>query len=540
MRDIELIITDLDDTIWTWQAMWEASFIPYLNRISQTFGIPLPTLKADFKKLHEKYGSSEVSYAYRELASIEKQHQAKFEKGTPEAISIIHEYYRNRKTALKLFDGVFVTLKNLKLKGTRIIGFTESNVFYTKQRLKHLHLDKLFDRIYSPEDHGLPPSVERYYPAEYWEPESVAFYALPRGTKKPNPDILLKIIRDQKADHFKTIYIGDKPSKDILMANQAKVTSVLVTYGGKTNTENYDLLREVTHWTEEDVNKEKEPKSAMVECLQKEDFSIANFSDLLNHFNFIKFDKYSDSDKSNLVEIWKTTTEVNKHFNDIEMRIRGLAMTLFTFLFTAIGFAVKENSYVEYQHYVFHLGMLISFFGCVGMFAFYFMDELWYHRLLVGSVNKAAEIEKDLKTIYPSVDLAVGIRDNSPLSFFGLEIRSKHKIRIFYLILIISFLAVFISLLCLKPKTWVNLEYQKIQKILNAPNYSPEAIKKVAGIVLKYDLAKNFQDVQETDNLLNFSESFARDTNSVYYYVPLENNRKEIEELISKNPIEIK
>jgi len=41
----------------------------------------------------------------------------------------------------------------LKEKGIKIAAFTESYVFFTKYRLKHLGLDGFIDCIYSPKDY---------------------------------------------------------------------------------------------------------------------------------------------------------------------------------------------------------------------------------------------------------------------------------------------------------------------------------------------------------------------------------------------------
>ena len=168
MKKVNLVITDLDDTIWDWLEMWYKSFQPYLNNIQKRTGIDLAKLKLDFKKLHQKYNTSEVSFAYKELKALSEEHKELIAKENDRP-SIIHQYYKNKKENLRLYDGVIETILELKARKVKVVGFTESNSFYTKYRIKTLGLDGILDIVYTPDDHRLPPSVKRYYHDDYWE-----------------------------------------------------------------------------------------------------------------------------------------------------------------------------------------------------------------------------------------------------------------------------------------------------------------------------------------------------------------------------------
>jgi len=128
MKEVSVLITDLDDTIWDWLSMWYKSFNPYFESIKSECNIDEKTLKRDFKRLHCKYHTSEVSYAYKELKCVENKFYPNFEGEN----KILHHYYSNKKHNLKLYENVRETLTEIKNKGTKIIGFTESNIFYTK------------------------------------------------------------------------------------------------------------------------------------------------------------------------------------------------------------------------------------------------------------------------------------------------------------------------------------------------------------------------------------------------------------------------
>lgn len=286
MKNVRLLITDLDDTIWDWLSMWHNSFKPYFERIKTECGIKESDLISDFKNLHRKYHTSEVSYAYKELRHLAPVHFNKFEHNETNPKNILREYYGNKNANLDMYMGVLETLQSIKAKGTRIIGFTESNIFYTKYRIKMLELDGIFDVIYSPEAHDVPETVTPYYDKSYWQLEKTTLVELDHKFKKPNKAILQKILLDNKINIDEAIYIGDKLDRDIYMANQLSLTSVHAAYGHIIDTDAYELLKKVTHWTDEEVKREIEFKDGMKGISIQPTYSISNYSELLSLINF--------------------------------------------------------------------------------------------------------------------------------------------------------------------------------------------------------------------------------------------------------------
>lgn len=134
---------------------------------------------------------------------------------------------------------------------------------------------------------NFPQSSLGYYDEGYWEPILTKFALLPERTMKPNPKILNKIISDYGIDKCNVIYIGDKLDRDVFMANQAWVISIYAKYGNSIDKKEYDLLRDVTHWTDEDVKREICFKS-----LQKDtnpSYTVQeSLIELIDKFNFIK------------------------------------------------------------------------------------------------------------------------------------------------------------------------------------------------------------------------------------------------------------
>lgn len=449
-KNINFVVTDLDDTIWNWLKMWHSSFEPYLNRISDQYNLDIEDLTEDFKGIHQKYRTSESSFIYGDLSSLTQEQKMNFESSIDGGKSILHEYYSLKKNNLELYEGVLQSLKKIKEQGALIIGFTESNAFFTKYRIKHLQLDGLFDCIYAPIDFDVPESVYRHYSEEAWEPKITEFRYLARNTRKPAPEILEIILRDFKASKNETIYIGDKLDKDVSMANDTGINSVYAKYGHKIESTQYELLKKVTHWTQEDVDREIEFKESHKENPIAKHVLHNSFLEIFDYFDFYNFPvkEFNPPTYDHILEIWKKTVDVQQHFNDIALRIRNITLTVFTFIIGGIGYALKENLKIQILSYEVSYSTLFAALGIIIIFAFFYMDRAWYHKLLLGSIKHGLKLEKSWGYILP-IQLATAIGNESPHWWFrGKRIHSKGKFLIFYGLLTIPlFIIMLITLI---------------------------------------------------------------------------------------------
>lgn len=146
------------------------------------------------------------------------------------------------------------------------------------------------------------------------------------------------------------------------------------------------------------------------------------------------------------LEVWKTVITVQQHFNDIEMRIRNFALTLLVAILGASALAFRERRTIFILEFRTSLATLLLIGGTITWLAFYFVDQIWYHRLLVGAVGHGMELETLLAKHVPGIGLTQAIGKASPNRLFGLvTLHSRHKMKIFYFVIvaILLFLATF-------------------------------------------------------------------------------------------------
>jgi hypothetical protein len=164
-----------------------------------------------------------------------------------------------------------------------------------------------------------------------------------------------------------------------------------------------------------------------------------------------------------MIDIWKTIVDVQMHFNEIEMKIRGLFLTIILALLGGYGYLIEHSNKIEIWGFLIYYYIFIPLIGGLGTYLFYFMDRHWYHRLLLGAVKQGIEIEKALAKEYPQIALGKSIAAESPveissgicrffLSFFVKDPRlgkdhrlhSDAKIEVFYKPIIVLFIAIFV------------------------------------------------------------------------------------------------
>ena len=271
------LITDLDNTLYDWVTFFALAFDAMLGELTKLLDVDRQTLLAQFKEVHQRYGSTETPWAALELPSA----RLKFpDLSASELAQQLEPAFRAfsaaRKRHLTLYDHVADTLERLNSGGVVVIGHTEAlpvNAFY---RLTLLGIAERFSRIYTVEgktvDHPFPERL-RSFPS----PEQIR--ALPASERKPNPDVLLDICRREGLSIEECLYVGDSPTRDVAMAKAAGIKAVWARYGTRWDPALWKLIVSVTHWTSADVQREAKLKEVFHNV--QPDFTIDQFDQIL-------------------------------------------------------------------------------------------------------------------------------------------------------------------------------------------------------------------------------------------------------------------
>lgn len=270
---IKLLITDLDDTLYSWIGFFIPAFYGMVDELSHILNEEKAVLLKEYKQIHQQKGSVEYPYATLYLPSVINAYPG----DTPEDLlrkldPAFHRFNSIRKKRLELYPHVKETLTQISQLGIKIVGYTESaeeNGFY---RLQKLGIADLFQHVYVSD-------------SQFERPDFLPSSEKTRVVhgKKPNPKLLKQICAQESVSVTEAVYIGDSITKDIYMAEVAGVASVLCKYPCDPQAANdlYHQLVAISHWTGEDFQHEKEIKQICQSNNIRPDYTVESFEQLI-------------------------------------------------------------------------------------------------------------------------------------------------------------------------------------------------------------------------------------------------------------------
>jgi FMN phosphatase YigB (HAD superfamily) len=253
---MKLLITDLDNTLYDWVTFYATSFQAMVEELARTLGVDEGVLVAEFKALHQQYGTSEPPFAMLQLPSVKNKFPGLSRQELMERLpDPIAAFSSARTQSLTLYPGVAETLWQLKARGTIVVGHTEAIEENATHRLRKLEILDCFKHVYvlegRIEDHPVPGRKQKLA----CPPGLVR--RVPENERKPNPTLLLDICAREEVAPADAVYVGDSLTRDISMAKAAGVTAVWARYGLKYDASHWNVLKRISHWSPEDVAREE-------------------------------------------------------------------------------------------------------------------------------------------------------------------------------------------------------------------------------------------------------------------------------------------
>ena len=417
---IALLILDIDNTLFDWFEYWYRTFNPIYKLLVSNLNINENELKAHIKKIHKKYGTSEVPWFGSELLQ---------DLNGREYNILIEEIRKQEKLILNMkleaYPEVIKTLKSIKSTKVKLVGYSESNEFQTITRINKLGLAGILDCIYCH-----PNTGETFYEANSLHLKDTDIEYIERGTKKPNSRVICEILTKYKVFPDQVAFVGDSLTRDIVMAQNTNVTDIYAKYGVARNRDEYDLLRGVTHWQEDEVSQEK----AMDQSIEiKPKFILENsFNEIENHIEFVSREFMFDFKKDDILSLYMSSIDVMKHFNDLQLKVRSMGLTLLTAFLALSSFTIDKDVHIVIFCRDVSVTFLIFTLSTFILFGTWFLDKFVYQRLLKGTVSHAYGIEKKYMDRIPELNMSISIGEASKVKFLGVNLDSNKKINIFY------------------------------------------------------------------------------------------------------------
>jgi FMN phosphatase YigB (HAD superfamily) len=277
----QLLITDLDNTLYDWVTYFSKSFSAMVDALVEILEVDRSRLLSEFKAVHQRYGNTEQPFAVLQLPSVQARFPGLSNHELADQLdAALHAFNSTRKRTLKLYAGVEDTLRNLQSKGIILVGHTEAMQLNSYYRLNSLGIAGFFEHLYALEGtiepHPRPGS-------SFVAPPQGFVINVPLSERKPNPRLLMDICRNEGIELDRAIYVGDSITRDVSMALAAGVTAAWARYGRSYSQEDWNLVVAVTHWTEVDVRQEEELRQTYGHVTP--DVVIDSFDEILPFFD---------------------------------------------------------------------------------------------------------------------------------------------------------------------------------------------------------------------------------------------------------------
>lgn len=270
---IRLLITDLDDTLYPWVCYFVPAFYAMARKVAEILDLPLDQLLDEYRDTHQRIGDVETRFATLELPSVRERLAGLSPEERMERLLPAFEAYRAvRADRLRMHPEVRDVLRELRSRGARIVGCTESAGENGLMKLRQLEADALFDAIYV--------AAGKYRLA--W-PDNPDPKVRLLDLRKPDPQILREVLLAERTLPEDALYVGDSFTKDVCLASAAGVPCVQVRHARDEaeHARMYERLVAISSWTPEEFTYEQDLQAVCAASGLQPAWTVESFSDVL-------------------------------------------------------------------------------------------------------------------------------------------------------------------------------------------------------------------------------------------------------------------
>jgi len=232
---IRLIVTDLDNTLYSWVDYIVPSLDAMVDSLCRTTGFPRIRVVQALKEVYERYESNEYPFAIQE-SNLFEAYRSDFDSFDNLVITPAREAFQAaRRKYLQPYPGVVEALTTLKAQGIPVVALTDAPRNPAERRVRKMGLDEHLAAVYT-----LPafPFPETGINKEIRERQSgggiklkCPVVELPKDHEKPDPRGLLRICRDFDVVPGDVAVVGDSRVKDMALARLLGALDCWAEYG---------------------------------------------------------------------------------------------------------------------------------------------------------------------------------------------------------------------------------------------------------------------------------------------------------------------
>lgn len=249
-KKYDLIVTDIDNTVFDWVRYYVTSFNALLDTVAGIIGSSREVLAAEAKDVFSRHGSIEYPFLAQELDSVNRYYGSDIDRMLTEAVSPAREaFMAAAQKVLTPYADVAKTLAKLKENAPDlpIVALTDAPRYVAMWKLNKLGLLEYFDAVYGLADPRVPTceltrrvKVDPEILLKHLQQSNFGFRGririLPDDYEKPGVRGLKTVLMDYELDEplerrARVLWVGDNLRKDIGLGNRLGVRSAWAKYG---------------------------------------------------------------------------------------------------------------------------------------------------------------------------------------------------------------------------------------------------------------------------------------------------------------------
>ncbi|MGC4956749.1 HAD family hydrolase [Actinomadura citrea] len=267
MNPRAVLLTDLDNTLFSWIDYFAPSIRALVEALSSAAGVPECEVYEQLRDVHRRYSAAEHPRVVDELEMCRNR-----DPGEREALALLgYEAFEQARTVhLKTYPGVAATLTRLREHGVVVVGVTSSSVYDAVSRTEALGLATLLDTIVAWE--GIPG-------VDLPSRTALARRVVPVMTGRLKPSRIpyqIALAWCGVECDVPVWVVGDSIANDLVPAREIGARTVWARYGHAYDPANLETVKRVTFWSAEKI------KSAYDFSILEPDETIDEFGRLIN------------------------------------------------------------------------------------------------------------------------------------------------------------------------------------------------------------------------------------------------------------------
>lgn len=248
-KPIELIVTDIDNTVFDWITYYVHAFETLIKTVSDIVGVSEDILMQESSVVFEAERSTEYPFLIQELPSVNKHFGNNVEALLRDCVEPGRKaFLKEAAPFLKTYAGVIETLTALKQQKPElpIAALTDAPRYVAMWKLNKLGILNFFDAVYGLGDPRIPVNevskqikVDQEILVKHLQRSNFGFSGkvrtLPDEYEKPGvrgfKTILMDFGFEELGTRERVLWIGDHPVKDIGLGHAMGVTTCFASYG---------------------------------------------------------------------------------------------------------------------------------------------------------------------------------------------------------------------------------------------------------------------------------------------------------------------